>query len=107
MGHKSEDFFIRELNNARKLIKIGEYYQHSKTKQNYIVKDLVIIEETEEIGVVYQAEYGEKLIWVRTVENFTELVEINGEKMQRFKMTRAQNEKRNKKPPFPERYFHN
>jgi hypothetical protein len=72
------------LEDAHKKVAIGEKYIHSKSGGEYTILDFVIIEATEEVGVVYQAEYGEKLKWLRTLDNFTEAVEIDGRKVLRF-----------------------
>jgi hypothetical protein len=84
MSHKAQEYFVKMLEDARKKVAVGEKYIHSKSGGEYTVLDLAIIETTEEIGVVYQAEYGEKLKWLRTLGNFTEVVEIDGRKVSRF-----------------------
>ena len=58
-------------------------YQHYKGNQ-YEVIDVVRHSETEEKLVLYRALYGEKGLWVRPLEMFTESVNIDGLCMPRF-----------------------
>ena len=58
-------------------------YQHYKGPL-YRVIDVATHSETEEPLVIYQALYGEKGIWARTLSMFTETVEIEGEVKSRF-----------------------
>ena len=58
-------------------------YQHYKGNQ-YEVVDTVRHSETEETLVLYRALYGEKGLWVRPLEMFTESVNIDGVCMPRF-----------------------
>lgn len=54
-------------------IKIGDKYWHYKNRDNlYQIESVGILENNEEVCVCYRALYGEKLLWVRTLENFTE-----------------------------------
>lgn len=64
-------------------IKLG-VYEHYKGHQ-YRVLGVVKHSETLEEVVVYQALYGEKGLWVRPLGMFLEEVEVDGEKMPRFK----------------------
>jgi len=41
--------------------------------------------ETQELMVVYKALYAEQGMWVRPYDMFTETVEVNGVKVERFK----------------------
>ena len=62
------------------------FYQHYKGKQ-YEVIDLVRHSETEETMVLYRALYGEKGLWVRPLEMFTEHVNVEGVCMPRFEFS--------------------
>ncbi len=66
-----------------KSLKIGEY-EHYKGKR-YRVLAIARHSETLEELVVYQAQYGEKDVWVRPIAMFFESVEINGVTIPRFK----------------------
>lgn len=70
---------------VEKTIKLG-LYQHYKGKQ-YEVIDLVRHSETEESMVLYRALYGERGLWVRPLEMFTEHVNVEGLCMPRFEFS--------------------
>ncbi|MBA1420390.1 MAG: DUF1653 domain-containing protein [Epsilonproteobacteria bacterium] len=59
-------------------------YQHYKGNM-YEVYMTAQHSETEEWMVVYKALYGEHGMWVRPYDMFTETVEVNGVKVERFK----------------------
>jgi len=84
MSKKSEEIFINKIVTAEKRVAVGGRYKHAKASSEYIVTDLAIIEATEEVGVVYQAEYGNRLKWARSIDNFLEEVELNGKNSPRF-----------------------
>lgn len=61
-------------------------YRHSKLGKEYEVVGIARHSESLEEMVVYRTLYGNPLgeLWVRPRGMFTELVEINGEKVSRF-----------------------
>lgn len=59
-------------------------YQHYKGPQ-YEVIDLVRHSETEETLVLYRALYGERGLWVRPLEMFTQTITIDGQTQPRFR----------------------
>ncbi len=67
-------------------MKLGRY-QHSKTGNFYKVIALAKHSETEEDLVVYECLYDNPVskTWVRPLKMFEEEVEINGQKVPRFK----------------------
>jgi len=65
------------------MFKLGKY-QHCKGKK-YKVIGIAKHSETLEEFVVYQALYGSRDLWVRPLKMFNEDVEVNGEKIPRFK----------------------
>ncbi len=77
---------IRLLKRADKTIKPGIYkhYKGKEYKLLYIAKH----SETLEKMVVYKALYGNGEIWVRPLSMWNELVELNGEKIERFTYVR-------------------
>lgn len=83
--YKSEEQLKTELENARKLVPQGKYthYKHPEDPR-YEVVGVGIIESTEEICVIYKNNLGWH--WVRTLEDFTSEVEVDGKKVKRFKM---------------------
>lgn len=60
---------------------IYQHYKGNKYELLYIAKH----SETLEDMVVYKALYGDGDIWVRPVSMWDETVEVNGEKVPRFK----------------------
>jgi hypothetical protein len=85
MAHKSQEVLSHQIAKAHKLIKLGGQYAHYKDpKHRYMVTGFVVIEETGELGVVYLAEYGEKLSFVRPVNVWLEKVEWKGNTVPRF-----------------------
>jgi len=63
-------------------IKLGRY-RHFKGNE-YNVLHLALNSETLEEYVVYQACYGECLVWVRPACMWYETIEYNGEAVKRF-----------------------
>lgn len=85
MAHKSEAAILAEIERAKQQISKGDTYAHYKDKTKiYKVRDFVLIEATDELGVVYEAQYGAQLRFVRSVKVWLEEVEWQGEKMPRF-----------------------
>ena len=64
------------------MIKIGKY-QHFKGNY-YHVLHIAKHSETDEMMVVYQPDYGERDIWVRTLSMFDETIERDGKTLKRF-----------------------
>ena len=60
-------------------------YRHFKGNM-YELCDVVTHSETLEKMIVYRALYGEKELWVRPASMWNETVEINGEKVPRFRL---------------------
>lgn len=60
-------------------------YRHYKGGE-YLVLGTAKHSETEELLVVYRADYGERGLWVRPLEMFVESVEVAGRKRPRFEL---------------------
>ena len=90
MSHlKTHEELQQELNEAEKLVKIGGIYAHYKTPKNlYKVIAFGTQEATNKICVIYQAEYGKKLIFVRDVDTWLDKPVVNGKKIPRFKFVK-------------------
>jgi len=61
-------------------------YEHYKGKK-YKVISVARHSETLEKLVVYKQLYGDGGLWIRPLAMFTELVEVNGKKVPRFRYT--------------------
>lgn len=64
-------------------IKLGAKYRHFKGNE-YLVMHVARHSETLEEYVVYQALYGERGIWIRPLEMFLSMKEVDGKLVQRF-----------------------
>ena len=64
-------------------IKIGVKYRHFKGNE-YLVLHVAKHSETLEEYVVYQALYGERGIWIRPLEMFLSMKEVEGKLVYRF-----------------------
>lgn len=81
--HLTETELRQRLARAAREVSIGELYQHYKGGL-YRVTDLAILESTNEVCVVYQAQYGERLSFIRPVSVWSEVVEYEGKNTARF-----------------------
>ena len=69
-------------------IKLG-IYKHYKGNE-YRVLAIATHSETLEKLVVYQALYGSYGIWVRPINMWNEIVEVNGQQVKRFEFIREE-----------------
>jgi len=86
MAQKDQAQLSKELENLRSIIKVGDKYYHYKhLDQFYHILAIGFIEATEEPCIVYEAEYGDKITWVRTANEFFAKVKLeNGTEVDRF-----------------------
>ena len=63
-----------------------QYYRHFRNGKLYRFVAYATIEATEEEAVVYQAMYGERRFWIRTKENFFQMVEHEGKMVPQFQL---------------------
>lgn len=87
MSHRTAQELKSLLQEAETLVKVGGRYFHYKNPDKfYTVLDLVIIEATVEVGVVYRAEYDglEEFKFVRPIGEFMGEVEVDGKMVNRF-----------------------
>jgi hypothetical protein len=83
MSHESQDQLSQRLAAAKTQVTVGARYRHYKNL-TYNVLEVVLLEENNEPCVVYQAEYGDKLIWVRRLSSWLEHVTVDGKHVKRF-----------------------
>ncbi|HKB88846.1 MAG TPA: DUF1653 domain-containing protein [Patescibacteria group bacterium] len=86
MGLKDSKQLLQDLEELKSKVKVGDKYSHYKYPDNlYTIISLGFIEASEESCVVYQAEYGDKLVWVRTEKEFFSKAKLgNGKEVARF-----------------------
>ncbi len=83
--HKSQDELLKEIDDAKKLIKVNGIYSHYKSLDNhYRVVDIAILEATDEPCVIYKALYGNNITFVRAVSVWIQKVEFNDTVVPRF-----------------------
>ncbi len=88
MPHKSLEQLDQELLIAKNQIKVNGIYSHYKNPDNlYKVSDLAVQEATDKICVIYEALYHSGVTFVRDLDNWLEQVEIDGQKVDRFKLS--------------------
>lgn len=83
--HKEHSVLSKELKDAKTKITIGADYRHHKDPNKlYKVIDLGFLESSDELHVIYQAQYGEGLIFLRPLTSWLEMVEWEGKTLPRF-----------------------
>ncbi len=83
---ESETALVEKLNDARLKVAFGGTYRHYKHRtRHYKVQGFAIIESTGGVGVIYQAQYGERLTFVRPLSSWLAEVDYDGKKVARFK----------------------
>lgn len=69
MAHTNRDVLLRKLDKAKTQVEIGAEYQHTKSGGRYIVTDLVIREDNEEIRVIYkELSHEPPITWDRSFD---------------------------------------
>lgn len=86
-NHTNETDLLKQLDKCREIVLVGRLYYHYRTPTDfYKVLDIGLDEATENVVVIYQAQYGKYLIWVRSFDKWCESVENNGKMVQRFEL---------------------
>jgi len=82
----SEKDLLKQLQDAKAVVEIGATYRHYKSADmTYVVKDIVFQEADMQPCVIYQAQYGLGLTFLRPVSVWLEFVEFEGESVPRFR----------------------
>ncbi|MDD2224983.1 MAG: DUF1653 domain-containing protein [Candidatus Shapirobacteria bacterium] len=88
MPQSDRQILLTKLEQAKTQIEIGTKYRHTKTGSQYLVLNLVIQEDTEEIRVIYQElNHQPAIIWSRSFDGPDGWIiptEINREMVPRF-----------------------
>ena len=83
--HKEQLELKKEIETAKSKVTIGAQYYHYKGQDKvYQIIGLGFLEATDELCVIYQAQYGEKLIFLRPLTIWLEKVEWEGKTVSRF-----------------------
>jgi hypothetical protein len=73
------------LDTAGTKVSVGKFYHHyKKSDLSYKVLSLAFIEQNMSICVIYEAQYGEKLIFVRPLSGWLDKVEWQDKFIDRF-----------------------
>lgn len=84
-AHKEQLELANEINEAKTKITVGAEYRHHKSKDKiYKVIGLGFLEANDQLCVIYQAQYGENLTFIRPLTVWLENVEWDGEIVPRF-----------------------
>lgn len=89
--HQSEETLVSQLADAETKVTVGAIYKHYKKGDNYKVTSLGILEATNEPAVIYQALYGQNLVFIRPLANWVEQVEKDGTTVNRFALQGGEN----------------
>lgn len=83
--HKSQKKLANDLSKAARQVQVGGLYYHYKNPDvHYRVVGLAITEQDDEICVIYEAQYGEKLIFVRPLASWLDGLTVGGKTVKRF-----------------------
>lgn len=96
--HKSQDVLTREIREATKLVEIGaDYYHYKDQNKTYKVLNIAVTEDDDQLCVIYQAQYGKNIIFVRPLKSWISKVVWQGNgKQKRF--TKVTRNSRNGRP---------
>ena len=83
--HKEQLVLAKEIADAKTKISVGTTYWHYKGRdKTYKVVGLGFTEAENELCVIYQAQYGERIIFLRPLKIWLEQVEWEGKTVPRF-----------------------
>lgn len=83
--HKEQLELAQEIEHAQSLVTVGAEYRHYKSRDKvYKVIGLGFLEATDELCVIYQAQYDQKLTFLRPLPVWLETVEWEEKTVPRF-----------------------
>ena len=83
--HASQHSLAVKLLKASKAVPVNSMWVHyKKPNLHYKIVGHAVLESTDEIAVLYKAQYGESLTFIRPVENFLDTVSIGEVMVSRF-----------------------
>ena len=85
MAHISEEELRKNLEQAAALVPVGGVYTHYRTPDHtYTIVGHAILEADDAIGIIYKANYGEGITFVRALTSWQERIDHNGVMVPRF-----------------------
>ena len=84
MKHIPQEQLADMLKKAAQQVIVGARYKHYKNKY-YVVEKLAILESTDEVAVLYRADYGANVPFVRPLKSWLEHVTVDGISVPRFR----------------------
>lgn len=82
-GYLTQAQLAARVAEAARLVTVGARYRHYKGGE-YTVLHVALLEATNEPGVVYQAAYGARTIFIRPLSDWCAEVELNDNVVLRF-----------------------
>lgn len=83
--HQEQLELKKQIDTAKTKVTVGARYWHYKSKDKvYEVIGLGFLEANDELCVMYQAQYGERLIFLRPLTAWLQQVEWEGKTVPRF-----------------------
>lgn len=84
-AHTDQTVLAEEIEEAKMKVTIGAEYWHYKDRAKvYRVLGLGFLEANDELCVIYQAQYGEQLTFLRPLTIWLEQVKREGKSVPRF-----------------------
>lgn len=88
MAHKTQAELRDSLDEAAAQVPVGGTYAHYKSPdQTYTVTGHVILEADDAVGIIYQANYGERITFVRALDSWRAQVDDGSKTVPRFSKT--------------------
>ena len=85
--HKTQAELKEEVDLAKQKVHVDGIYSHYKRpNETYRVVHLGFTEADDSLCVIYQAQYGERLIFIRPLSSWLEHIEWDGKMVERFKL---------------------
>jgi hypothetical protein len=93
MRLKTEQEIADELAQAHTVVEVGARYVHYKDAvKQYVVTGLGILEDTNDVAVIYEAQYSEHFTFIRRLSSWLEEVHQEGQTVKRFTMVESAND---------------
>ena len=89
MAHIPIDELARQLAAAGNEVEVGARYVHYKDPaKEYVVTAFAVLEATDEVAVVYEAQYDTRVSFIRPLASFCGAVDVGGVATPRFAKVR-------------------